>query len=578
MDSYDELDTRKWTPGFVRANRDRCLEVLRMYVSTATDFMQEKKYRSAVRCMKDISLGLIKMENEHLGDFDKQLILLALMMPATAIFGILEVDAPESSRKEAALQYAMELAAEDPNHELASCLPLAKEDVLHYIIDLRSDATPEQIKRKYDLPADLFNSLGSLDRDLAGAAASSASSSFSYAPSGSSYTPSASSYAPSASSYAPSASSYAPARSSPAPSRSAGRTAVVLLLAVIAGVLFFRARPADKPEAGASPVSEQQAKLSPEDAPEPLPGDASDSLTEDIPGLDPSFGFIFPDSDKEQLSQQEVERLSDSELSYAINELYARHGYIFRASEIREHFEQFSWYTPEIPADEFSTATSFNQTEKYNLNLLVYERDSRPDYENESETWVYATLASSGDKSVEALVLRELTDNGGWSKYFDGTNSDVWLKEYPTKSSRVRQTAKIRTGRDFEQFIADNANSYLPRADGSDQNMTIYDMAIEAYSQSVSDRMHSELDWLGDHPVLDSAVQEINGNLWHVFSGHNSGNGTQDHFCIFFFIDEDQEISVEVSFEYVLYKGASPADADLFNEWYLNLSGSLLIR
>lgn len=87
-------------------------------------------------------------------------------------------------------------------------------------------------------------------------------------------------------------------------------------------------------------------------------------------------GFIFPDSDTQLIEQGAIEELSDSNLIYAINEIYARHGYIFRSSELRGHYEQFSWYEGRVPADEFSTDT-FNQIELQNWNLLVNERDRR---------------------------------------------------------------------------------------------------------------------------------------------------------------------------------------------------------
>lgn len=87
-------------------------------------------------------------------------------------------------------------------------------------------------------------------------------------------------------------------------------------------------------------------------------------------------GFIFPRSDTELIDQQEAKDLSDSDLVYAINEIYARHGYIFRSDELRGYYEQFSWYTGKISADEFSV-DCFNQIEQQNWNLLVNERNRR---------------------------------------------------------------------------------------------------------------------------------------------------------------------------------------------------------
>lgn len=87
-------------------------------------------------------------------------------------------------------------------------------------------------------------------------------------------------------------------------------------------------------------------------------------------------GFIFPDSDTKLIQQSEIEGLSDSDLNYAINEIYARHGYIFRDKDMYRYFKQFSWYKDEVPANEFSLY-AFNQIEQQNWSLLVNERNSR---------------------------------------------------------------------------------------------------------------------------------------------------------------------------------------------------------
>lgn len=87
-------------------------------------------------------------------------------------------------------------------------------------------------------------------------------------------------------------------------------------------------------------------------------------------------GFVFPKSDTELLNQGEIRNLSDNDLQNAINEIYARYGYIFRNDKVCEYYEQFSWYTGCISADKFSV-DCFNQIERQNLNLLINERKSR---------------------------------------------------------------------------------------------------------------------------------------------------------------------------------------------------------
>lgn len=85
---------------------------------------------------------------------------------------------------------------------------------------------------------------------------------------------------------------------------------------------------------------------------------------------------VFPYSDSQLLNSWEIENLSDSDLTYAINEIYARHGYIFKSDELRRHFEQFDWYHGTIAADDFSFDL-LNSIEQQNLNLLANERNRR---------------------------------------------------------------------------------------------------------------------------------------------------------------------------------------------------------
>lgn len=319
MSEYGNFDTNSWTPRFVSSNQAECLRILRSMNSVVADLVREKNYVDAVRGMKTITLGLIKMENENLGDFGEQIILLALLMASVTILGLLDADAPESRRREAALRYALDMA-NNPSHELSACFPLAEDIVRSYISDLKSGVPLERIKKKYNFPQDIFDSLASLDRDLSIVSPSSSSSSF-------------------------------------------PGWAVLLVVAVI-GVLLFCTRPHAR--RSTSFDNTQQTET---------PAEETLILPEtDQPSQD--SGFIFSDSSTALIAQEEIDALSDSDLTYAINEIYARHGYIFRSDELRGYYEQFSWYTGEIPAGEFSV-DCFNQIEQQNWNLLVKERDRR---------------------------------------------------------------------------------------------------------------------------------------------------------------------------------------------------------
>lgn len=59
----------------------------------------------------------------------------------------------------------------------------------------------------------------------------------------------------------------------------------------------------------------------------------------------------------------------------AKNEIYARHGYIFKDEDLNNYFKGCAWYHPLYNSDEFDDSI-FNEYEKKNLELLI-ELDSQ---------------------------------------------------------------------------------------------------------------------------------------------------------------------------------------------------------
>lgn len=78
-----------------------------------------------------------------------------------------------------------------------------------------------------------------------------------------------------------------------------------------------------------------------------------------------SSGFIFYDSSSRKLTEAEAASLVGDQVDRAINEIYARHGYVFKEAKWRNLFNSMSWYSPNPSYDG-----SLNSTESYNINLL----------------------------------------------------------------------------------------------------------------------------------------------------------------------------------------------------------------
>lgn len=82
--------------------------------------------------------------------------------------------------------------------------------------------------------------------------------------------------------------------------------------------------------------------------------------------------YILPTSDSEYLTRSDVEDLSQEENRLAINEIYARHGYTYTIEDLKEYFEDKSWYhsDPDINQSTWNDSM-LNNYERENINLLT---------------------------------------------------------------------------------------------------------------------------------------------------------------------------------------------------------------
>lgn len=90
-----------------------------------------------------------------------------------------------------------------------------------------------------------------------------------------------------------------------------------------------------------------------------------------------SQNYVLPFSDTQELDDDTVASLSDDELRYAINEMYARHGYHFKNADMQNFFNSDDWYVDKGITDQNEIYNEMSGTEKKNLKKLTKERDSR---------------------------------------------------------------------------------------------------------------------------------------------------------------------------------------------------------
>lgn len=87
--------------------------------------------------------------------------------------------------------------------------------------------------------------------------------------------------------------------------------------------------------------------------------------------------YLFANSNSTEISKSKIKNMSDSDLQLAINEIYARRGWIFSSASVSSYFNSKTWYTPKYKPDEFFDHVTFNTYESTNLYNLRLEQKNR---------------------------------------------------------------------------------------------------------------------------------------------------------------------------------------------------------
>ena len=80
--------------------------------------------------------------------------------------------------------------------------------------------------------------------------------------------------------------------------------------------------------------------------------------------------YLLPDSDKKILSVQDLAAFDRDTLNLALNEIFARHGYIFSDAKLKAYFTKKSWYHGTVKAKDFDYGV-FNSHEAFNMDLII---------------------------------------------------------------------------------------------------------------------------------------------------------------------------------------------------------------
>lgn len=125
--------------------------------------------------------------------------------------------------------------------------------------------------------------------------------------------------------------------------------------------------------------------------------------------------YILPQSSSEYLDGGDIAGMSQQELNYARNEIYARHGRCFLSQELTDYFNQMSWYSGTIAADAFDQGI-LNKYEQQNaeyLKSIEYNNDADGYALNQQGYDIYKVI-SANSSNISSYVIADSS-----SRYLD---------------------------------------------------------------------------------------------------------------------------------------------------------------
>lgn len=81
-----------------------------------------------------------------------------------------------------------------------------------------------------------------------------------------------------------------------------------------------------------------------------------------------SNGYILPESSTEFLTSDDLKDYSKKDLAYIRNEIYAKHGYVFKSDEYNDYFSSKTWYKEDQSFK--GNESGLNKYEKENIKLI----------------------------------------------------------------------------------------------------------------------------------------------------------------------------------------------------------------
>ena len=173
-----------------------------------------------------------------------------------------------------------------------------------------------------------------------------------------------------------------------------------------------------------------------------------------LPALAADLMYLIPDSNTRLLTESELWQWDYESLGYILNEIFARHGYVFEAGgKYEAYFSSLPWYTPNSnPDNRVACYSQLNSTEWKNEALV---KKVRADMRAQGTTNKVGTKSvwdhySSGFDTLNGFAYTQLQPNQKFTVY-----------SAPTTSAPRGSNGKASVSTNGAVYIAGEENGWM---------------------------------------------------------------------------------------------------------------------
>ena len=182
-------------------------------------------------------------------------------------------------------------------------------------------------------------------------------------------------------------------------------------------------------------------------------------------------GLIFPNIQEEYLSISDIQKLSEEDLQWAINDIYALNGYKFTKEKSIAHYKNIVWYDGWVDTSE-RVEEDLNDYEKQNLENLKAMRNpaqaTQPPQSSKNDnafvgTWENKNAECMAD-NLTVIITKDKIEvtrdsrRGMYEKVSYTVNDGTLKANLPTCSVRDTTDGKIYTDTGLDDYITCSMN------------------------------------------------------------------------------------------------------------------------